>query len=73
MGKAWRIVLTVVIALLVIGVVLVGAAWITGASPARIVELVFGGREGLEAWLGTVKNTAQNAWDAFTAFLVNLF
>ena len=73
MGKAWRIVLTVVIALLVIGLVLVGAAWITGASPARIVELVFGGREGLEAWWETSKSALQNIWDSLTAFLANLF
>lgn len=73
MGKAWRVVLTVVIALLVIGIVLVGAAWITGASPDRIVELVFGGQAGLEARLETIKNTAQNMWDSFTAFLGGLF
>ena len=73
MGKAWRVVLTVVIALFVIGLVLVGAAWITGASPERIVELVFGGREGLETWWQTANSTAQNAWDSLTAFLENLF
>ena len=73
MGKAWRIVLTVVIALLVIGIVMVGAAWITGASPERIVELVFGGQEGLEAWWEAAKNTVQNTWDSLTAFIDNLF
>lgn len=73
MGKAWRIVLTVVISLMVIGLVLVGAAWITGASPERIVELVFGGREGLEAWWETAVQTAQNAWDSLIAFIENLF
>ena len=55
MGKAWRIVMTVVVFLAVAGVVLIGAAWLTGASPVRIVELVFGGREGLEACVRTLE------------------
>ncbi len=68
MGKAWRIVMTVVVFLAVAGVVLIGAAWLTGASPVRIVELVFGGREGLEAWWADAGNAARSVWGSVTGF-----
>ena len=68
MGKAWRIVMTVVVFLAVAGVVLIGAAWLTGASPVRIVELVFGGREGLETWWADARNAARSVWGSVTGF-----
>ena len=68
MGKAWRIVMTVVVFLAVAGVVLIGAAWLTGASPVRIVELVFGGRAGLEARWNAALNAARSVWGSVTGF-----
>ena len=62
MGRAWRIVLTVVLVLLAAGVVLLGAAWLTGASVGRIVELVFGGQAELEAWLRAGLERANALW-----------
>ena len=73
MGKAWRIVLTVVVFLAVAGIVLMGAAWLTGASPARIAELVFGGPEELRAWWDNTLTSVQAVWDALTGFFATLF
>ncbi len=73
MGKAWRIVLTVVVFLAVAGIVLMGAAWLTGASPARIAELVFGGPEELRAWWDNTLRSVQSVWDALTGFFETLF
>ena len=53
MGKAWRVVLYIVFGLIALGLVLLGAAWLTGASVPRIEELVFGARGGLSVWLQT--------------------
>ena len=53
MGRAWRVVLYIVCGMIALGLVLVGAAWLTGASVPRIEELVFGGRGGLSVWLRT--------------------
>ena len=64
MGKAWRIVLYIAAGLLVVGFVLLGAAWLTGASIVRIEELVLSGKGGLNVWL-------QNGVDSVLAFLRN--
>ena len=64
MGQAWRIVLYLVLGLLAAGIVLLGAAWITGAALWRIEELALGGRGGLQIWL-------QNGADAVRTFLTN--
>ena len=64
MGKAWRIVLYIAAGLLAVGIVLLGAAWLTGASIVRIEELVLGGKGGLNVWL-------QNGVDSVLAFLRN--
>ena len=73
MGKAWRVVLWLVGLLLVIGLVLLGAAWLTGASPARIVELVFNGRTGLKSWWEAYEQSAQAFWDSARDYLRGLF
>jgi hypothetical protein len=73
MAKAWRIVLIVVVFLAAAGAVLLGAAFLTGASVPRIVELVFGGQEGFELWQRTAAGTAQRSWDAVTAFFGSWF
>ena len=51
MSRAWRVVLTVVVGILAAGIVLLGAAWVTGAAVWRIEELAFGGVGGLRIWL----------------------
>ena len=73
MGKAWRIVMTVVVFLAVAGVVLIGAAWLTGASFPRIVELVFDGRAGLDAWLHAGLDRAQAVWTDVLAQIKAIF
>ena len=73
MSRIWRVVLFIVLALLATGVVLMGAAWLTGASPARIAELVFGGPEGLRAWWENTLRSVQAVWDALTGFFETLF
>ena len=72
MAKAWRVVLWIVLFLLAAGVVLMGAAWLTGASNARIVELAFGGQEGVDAWLATVRETAVRLWTTAIGQIKNL-
>lgn len=72
MAKAWRVVMIAVIFLAAAGVVLIGAAWLTGASPVRIVELVFGGRAGLQSWLDAAKHTALSAWESLRTAILNL-
>ena len=73
MAKVWRVVLTVAAFLAAAGVVFIGAAWLTGASPTRIVELVFGGPEGLQSWWDTAKQSAGNLWDSLRTAVLNLF
>ena len=51
MNKLWRTVMTIALILVAAGIVLLGAAWVTGASIPRIIEMVFGGRDELNAWL----------------------
>ncbi len=53
MGKVWRVVLYIVFGMIAFGLVLLGAAWITGASIFRIEELVLGGKGGLSVWFQT--------------------
>lgn len=48
MSKAWRIIGTVIVVLVVAGVVCGGIGFITGASLDRMVENIFGGWEALE-------------------------
>ena len=43
MAKVWRIVGWAVLILLVAGIVLGGAGWLSGASLPRMIDLVFGG------------------------------
>ena len=73
MEKAGRIVLWLALVLLAAGIVLIGAAWLTGTSPDRIVELVFNGPEGLQAWLRDAGETARRAWDSGIAYLKQIF
>ncbi len=45
MSKVWRAVLTVAAVLLAAGVIMAAVGYITGASPNRMAELVFGGAD----------------------------
>ena len=58
MTQLWKIVLTIIAVLLVLGVLLAGTGLITGASPNRIVELLYGGVDGL---LGALDGLRQQA------------
>ncbi len=73
MSRMWRIVLTVVAVLLALGIVLLGAAWLTGASVYRTVELVFGGQEELEIWFRNGLGYVQSLWSALLARIQALF
>jgi len=55
MTQLWKIVLTVIGVLLVLGVILAGTGLITGASPFRIAELLYGGMDGLLGALDSLK------------------
>lgn len=55
MARAWKIVLTLVIALVVLGIVLMAIGYFTGGSVERMIEVVFGGRESLELMLDILK------------------
>ena len=73
MAKAWRAVLIIAAFLAAAGVVLMGAAWLTGASPVRIVELVFDGPEGLQRWWDTAQRSAGSLWESLRTAVLGLF
>lgn len=54
MSRAWRIVGTIILIIIVAGIVAGGIGLLTGASLDRMVENVFGGWEALEAIVNTV-------------------
>ena len=54
MKRYWKIVAVVSAVLLVAGIVLGAAGYLTGASPDRIVSLVYGGWDGLRSMLTTL-------------------
>ncbi|MBE6997266.1 MAG: hypothetical protein E7427_03750 [Ruminococcaceae bacterium] len=64
MAKAWRVVLTIAVCLIAAGLLLLGAAWLTGTSTTRIAELVFG-ESGFSGWLQAARN-------AFTALFTQI-
>ena len=72
MSRAWRTILYIVLGLLAAGVVLLGAAWLTGASVERIETLVLGGPGGLGVWLDkglqSVLDFLSGAWETVRSF-----
>ena len=62
MNKLWRTVMTIALILVAAGIVLLGAAWVTGAAIPRIIEMVFGGRDELNAWLSAGLDRARALW-----------
>ncbi len=73
MTRGWRVFMTIVLVLFAAGLVLLGAAWLTGASLHRIVELVFGGRAGLEQWVQTELLRARALWDSALRLAQSIF
>ena len=73
MSRAWKIVMFIVLGLLVAGILLLGTAWVTGASVGRIEELAFGGAGGLTAWLqstlDSVRSLLESAAETVRAIL----
>ena len=59
MTKAWRVVLWIVLALLAAGIVLAGAGWLTGASPLRMAEQLFGGVDEVQAAVNSIAIQAE--------------
>ena len=55
MARAWKIILTVVVVLVILGVVLGAIGYFTGGSVDRMIEVVFGGREALDLMLSVLK------------------
>ena len=55
MARAWKIILTVVLVLVILGVVLGAIGYFTGGSVDRMIEVVFGGREGLDLMLSVLR------------------
>ena len=66
MKRYWKIVIAIVLLLLLAGIVLAGTGLLTGASPNRIAELLFGGWEGL---IAAVENQVESATGAANAVL----
>lgn len=55
MKSIWRMVSSVVLALIILGAVAVGIGVFTGGSVERMIELVFGGREALGQMIELLK------------------
>ena len=66
MKRYWKIVIAIVLLLLLAGIVLAGTGLLTGASPSRIAELLFGGWEGL---IAAVEGQVESAAGAANAVL----
>lgn len=62
MSKAWKVFLWIAGILLAAGIVLGGAGWLTGASPVRMADVLFGDVESARA-------SAQAALGRFTDLL----
>ena len=54
MAKIWRIVVWAALGLLIAGIVLGGAGWLTGASLTRMADILYGGADGAKAAAQTV-------------------
>jgi len=60
MIRVWKIIFSVAAVLFLLGVVLAGTGLLTGASPARIAELLFGGWDAVaEAIAAAAAEAAQ--------------
>lgn len=56
MAKAWKIVISIALTLLALGVVVGAVGFVTGASPDRMVETLFGGVEQMRDAFSRVLN-----------------
>lgn len=67
MTKAWRVVIWIALALLVAGVVLMGAGWLTGASLPRMADMVFGGADAAKAAAHGLLTRLAGLWDGLVS------
>ena len=72
MNKIWRVISCIAAALIAVGVVLIGAGLLTGASLHRIAELVFGGETELEDWFRGGVDRALLFWTTLKDLAVHL-
>ena len=56
MKNAWKVILIIAAVLLGLGIIAGAAGLLTGASPDRMIEVVFGGREALELLISVLKD-----------------
>ena len=73
MSRLWRIVISIVATLVVLGVLLAGTGLITGASPYRIAELLYGGWDGLLGALDSLKQQGAQLLARAEALVGGLF
>ena len=67
MTKAWRVVLWIALALLVAGVVLMGAGWLTGASLPRMADMVFGSADAAKSAAHDLLTRLAALWDGLVS------
>lgn len=67
MTKAWRTVGWIVLILLAAGIVLGGAGWLTGASPSRMIDMVFGGTDAARAAAQEALDRLLGIWNGVKA------
>lgn len=73
MTKIWRAVGWIVLALLAAGLVLGGIGWLTGASPIRMIDVVFGGVDAAKAAAANALDRAVGLWNSVVADVIALF
>ena len=70
MTKIWRIVGWIVLTLVAAGLVLGGIGWLTGASPIRMIDMVFGGADAAKAAAADALDRAVGLWDGVKSMFV---
>lgn len=65
MKLVWKIVITVVLVMLAIGLVAVAIGLFTGGSIDRMLELTLGGRENFFLLLGSLKDELADIFKAY--------
>ncbi len=72
MNRIWRVISCIAAGLIVVGIVLIGAGLLTGASLHRITELVFGGQTELEDWFRSGVDRAVLFWTTLRDLAVQM-
>ena len=63
MSKVWRIVGWIAVILAAVGLVLGGVGWLTGASPIRMIDVVFGGTDAARAAADGAMDRVIGLWE----------